>query len=80
MEFIHSFGNFVKVNAVVRRGDVDRALAESAHVAHAVYTSPVGEHAFLEPETALAYLDEDGVLVVPAHMGQLEALRVESRD
>lgn len=63
-ELIHPFGNFVKVNAVVRRGDVDRALAESAHVAHAVYTSPVGEHAFLEPETALAYLDEDGVLVL----------------
>ena len=63
-ELIHPFGNFVKVNAVVRRGDVDRALAESAHVAHAVYTSPAGEHAFLEPETALAYLDEDGVLVL----------------
>lgn len=63
-EPIHPFGNLVKVNAVVKRGDVDRALAESAHVVSRSYSSPVGEHAFLEPETALAYPDEGGRLVL----------------
>ncbi len=56
---IHPFGNVLSVNTSVLRGDVDMALAESAHVVHQTYFSPVGEHAFLEPETAFAYFDKD---------------------
>ncbi|MHC5003361.1 MAG: xanthine dehydrogenase family protein molybdopterin-binding subunit, partial [Planctomycetota bacterium] len=39
---------------VVRRGDVDRAMADCAHVVEQTYTTQRIEHAFLEPEAALA--------------------------
>jgi aldehyde oxidoreductase len=35
------------------RGDVDTALAESAHTVHEVFTTQRIEHAFLEPESTL---------------------------
>lgn len=42
-----------------RRGDVDAALAESAHVIRQVFTTQRVEHAFLEPESTLAVPDPD---------------------
>ena len=46
------------------RGDVDAALASSAHVVHEVFETQRVEHAFLEPECTLAVPREDGVLHV----------------
>ncbi|MDA8070595.1 MAG: selenium-dependent xanthine dehydrogenase [Actinomycetota bacterium] len=46
------------------RGDVDRALAESAHVVHEVFQTQRVEHAFLEPESTLAVPRADGGLHV----------------
>lgn len=46
------------------RGDVDAALAASAHVVHDVFTTQRVEHAFLEPESTLAVPDADGGLHV----------------
>src|SRR4029453_6970635 len=37
-----------------QRGDVDTALAASAHVVHEVFQTKRIEHAFLEPESTLA--------------------------
>ena len=39
------------------RGDVDAALADSAHVVHEVFQTQRIEHAFLEPESSLAVPD-----------------------
>ncbi len=50
---IHEGGNVVS-RSVVRRGDVDSALAGAAHVASASFRTAAIEHAFLEPEAALA--------------------------
>jgi len=50
---IHVGGNVVS-RSVVRRGDVDAALAGAAHVASASFRTAAIEHAFLEPEAALA--------------------------
>ncbi len=47
----------------VARGDVDAALATSAHVVRERYRTQFIEHAFLEPEAALA-VPEGGVLHV----------------
>jgi xanthine dehydrogenase molybdenum-binding subunit len=41
------------------RGDVDAALAASAHVVHEVFQTQRVEHAFLEPESTLAIPDPD---------------------
>ena len=40
--------------AVIRRGDVDAALARSAHVVRGTWATQRIEHLFLEPESALA--------------------------
>jgi aldehyde oxidoreductase len=46
------------------RGDVDAALAASAHALHEVFDTQRIEHAFLEPESTLAVPTEDGRLHV----------------
>jgi selenium-dependent xanthine dehydrogenase len=49
---LHAGGNVVSTS-VVRRGDVDAALAGSAHVASQTFRTQAVEHAFLEPEACL---------------------------
>ena len=58
-----SDSNVLSRSAYVR-GDVDAALASSAHVVHEVFDTQRVEHAFLEPESTLAVPGEDGVLHV----------------
>jgi len=50
--------------SVVRRGDVDAALEGSAHVLTETFRTQFVEHAFLEPESALAVPEPDGSLHV----------------
>ena len=60
---LHHAGNLLEVCAF-RHGDVERALAESAHTVEAEFRTQRIEHAFLEPEAALAVPTEDGRLTV----------------
>jgi len=46
------------------RGDVEAALAASAHQVHEVFRTQRVEHAFLEPEATLAVPGPDGTLTV----------------
>lgn len=52
---IHPNGNLLG-RSVVRHGDVDAALAASAHVVEDTYETQRIEHMFLEPEACLAVL------------------------
>ena len=56
----HAEGNVLSVSQV-RRGDVDAALATSAHVVTETFGTQFIEHAFLEPESSLAYPAGHGV-------------------
>jgi xanthine dehydrogenase molybdenum-binding subunit len=58
---IHPKGNLLETCAF-SRGDVDAALAASAHVVTRRFETQRIEHAFLEPEACLAVPREDGVL------------------
>jgi len=58
--FIHERGNVCAVEHV-SRGDVRGALARSAHVVTRKFTVPWQEHAFLEPECAVAEPVQDGL-------------------
>lgn len=60
---IHQDGNLLS-KTVINRGDAAAALANSAHVVKNRYTTPPTEHAFLEPESALAVPHADGGLTV----------------
>lgn len=60
---LHPSGNLLSTT-VLKRGDVESALRTSKHVVTQRYTTPRQEHAFLEPESALAVPGEDGALTV----------------
>jgi selenium-dependent xanthine dehydrogenase len=60
---LHPKGNLL-ARTVLSRGDVDAAIAQGVHVVHRVFQVPPTEHAFLEPESALAVPQEDGSLTV----------------
>ena len=52
-------GNVLSVSEY-QRGDVDAALAASAHTVHEVFRTQRIEHAILEPESTLAVPSDDG--------------------
>jgi aldehyde oxidoreductase len=60
---VHDDGNLVKHAAIVR-GDVDQAFAMCEVVIEGSYSTPFVEHAFLEPESAIALPDGDGGVVL----------------
>lgn len=57
---IHSKPNNVLVREVLKRGDYEGALLNSKYKVTNVYETPATEHAYLEPESALAMPDGNG--------------------
>src|SRR5208283_5413086 len=60
---LHPRGNLLS-ETVVKRGNVDQAIANAKYVVTQRYSTPRQEHAFLEPESALAIPAQDGSLTV----------------
>ena len=60
---IHDSGNLLD-NKEIHWGDVEAGLAQADLVVDETYTTPFCEHAYLEPESALAYCDDEGRVVV----------------
>jgi selenium-dependent xanthine dehydrogenase len=60
---IHPKGNLLS-ETIMKRGNVDKAIAEAKHVVTQHYSTPHQEHAFLEPESALAVPTQCGSLTV----------------
>jgi len=60
---LHPKGNLL-AKTVLRRGDPDKAIAEAAHLIVKTFNTPETEHAFMEPESALAVPEADGTLTV----------------
>lgn len=58
---LHTDGNQLAELHIIR-GDVDKALQASAVVLRETFSTPYTEHAFMEPESTLAYYDSDGRL------------------
>ena len=56
---IHSGGNLLSRSAVIR-GDVQKALAQSAHVVEHEFATQRIEHLYLEPEACLVCPTQDG--------------------
>ena len=48
----------------IRVGDVENGFAESDLVVEEIYSTQPIEHAYLEPEAGLAYVDHDGVVII----------------
>lgn len=60
---------------VLCRGDADARLAESAHVVTTHYETPPTDHAFLEPECAVAAPEGGGVVVWSSDQGIYQTRR-----
>lgn len=65
---IHPSGNILRAEKV-KRGNVDDAIAKSKYVITKTYSTPFTEHAFLEPESALAMPNGDGLIVYTGGQG-----------
>ncbi len=48
----------------IRKGDIEAGFREADVIVEAVYQTPVQEHAYLQPEAGVAYLDEAGRITV----------------
>ncbi|MBI5944188.1 MAG: xanthine dehydrogenase family protein [Chloroflexi bacterium] len=54
----------VCVHYKIRKGDVDEAFAKADVIVEGEYHTPVQEHAYLQPEAGLAYIDEEGRVTI----------------
>jgi CO/xanthine dehydrogenase Mo-binding subunit len=57
-------GSNLLYHCPIRKGDAEAALAAAAVVVEGEFSTTWQEHAFLQPEAGLAYLDEQGRVVV----------------
>jgi CO/xanthine dehydrogenase Mo-binding subunit len=69
-------GNLV-IEWRINRGKVDAAFRKAAAVAEDVYTTQPIEHAYMEPESGLAYLDEEGRVILYTTTQSPHAFRTE---
>ena len=65
---IHSEGNILAHEHLVR-GDAKKAIEEAKYKVTRQYTTPFTEHAFLEPEAAVAMPFDDGVYIYSSDQG-----------
>ena len=76
---VHKSGNLM-AHKHIQRGNAALAIARSPHVLTQRFTTPFTEHAFLEPECAVAYPDGDGVMILSSAQGvydtQQETMRM----
>lgn len=65
---IHETGNVLSRSAT-SRGDVEQARAESDYIAQGTFQTQRIEHAYMEPETAIAYPTANGVELLSQGQG-----------
>lgn len=75
----------VQARKYIRRGNADKAIAGSLYVLREHFETPWTEHAFLEPECAVSYIDDDGDVFLyttdqSAHQTLLECRMVLGTD
>jgi CO/xanthine dehydrogenase Mo-binding subunit len=67
--------NNIVAQRKVRKGDIDKGFAEADRVIENTYHTQFVEHAFLEPEVGLAWVDEDDVINIRASTQVIEHFR-----
>ncbi len=65
---VHKSGNLM-AHKHIQRGNAAFAIAKSKYVLTRQFSTPYTEHAFLEPECAVAYPDGDGVAILSTDQG-----------
>ncbi|UCE35359.1 MAG: molybdopterin-dependent oxidoreductase [Deltaproteobacteria bacterium] len=62
---LYPAGNICSVNRITT-GNVESGFEESEHILEKTYATHFVEHAYMEPEAGVGYIDEDGRVVVSA--------------
>lgn len=57
-------GSNVLLRYRIRKGDVEAAFKQADVIVDGVYDTPLQEHAYLQPEAGLGYIDEEGRVTV----------------
>ena len=52
------------VHYKIRKGNVEQGFAQAEVIVEGEYRTPVQEHAYLQPEAGLAYIDEEGRITI----------------
>jgi len=68
---LHPKGNVLSETRIIK-GNAEEALKSCAYVVSNTYRTPFTEHAFLEPESAVAVPEEDGLTVYTSTQGVYE--------
>lgn len=64
-ELIHpDLGSNVLVHYKIRQGDVDESFRKAYVIVEDTYDTPAQEHAYLQPEAGVSYMDEEGRVTV----------------
>lgn len=71
---VHESGNLLAHEHLVR-GNAEEKIRRSKYVVTRRYSTPPTEHAFLEPETAVAMPEGDGVVIYSADQGIYQTKR-----
>ena len=74
---VHEEGNLL-CEKHVSRGNADQAIRDADYVLMYHYETPYTEHAFLEPECAVAYRSGDGVTILTSDQGTYDTARETS--
>ena len=63
---VHEFigDSNICVHYKIRKGNVEEAFAKADVIVESEYRTPVQEHAYLQPEAGLAYIDDEGRITV----------------
>jgi len=73
---LHEGGNIL-THQVIRQGDVEGGLAGAAVTVDGAFRTPFNAHACLEPEAAVASVDEEGRVVIHSATSHTHLLRLE---
>lgn len=76
---IHKKERNILVREVLKRGNSEEAIKNSKYVVTNTYTNPATEHAYLEPESALAIPEGDGLRLYTSSQSIFDEQREVSR-
>ncbi|MBD0290543.1 MAG: xanthine dehydrogenase family protein [Thermoleophilia bacterium] len=77
-QLVHESGNLL-ASWQIEEGDAEAALARAHTVVEETYETQFVDHAYLEPEAGVAWLDGDGVITVRASTQVIEHFRDVAR-
>lgn len=58
------YANNIMRHIPIRKGDIERGFADADIIVESVYQTPAQEHAYLQPEAGLGYIDDEGRITV----------------